>query len=148
MNEPLKRQNPNLAGLKTHAGGCHCGAVRYEAELDLSKGASRCNCTVCTKMGTTNVTLKPDAFRLLAGAESLSAYRVGSSPNQRNFCKQCGVQVFGQGDIPELGGAFVSVNVNCLDDIDPAELQIGYWDGRHNNWHAGMRGQPWPVRAA
>lgn len=148
MSETQKRQTTNPTGLRKHAGGCHCGAVRFEAELDLAAGATRCNCTVCTKVGSTSVGMKPGAFRLLAGAEDLGVYRVGNSPNQRNFCKRCGVQVFGQGDVPELGGAFVSVNVNCLDDIDPGELQIGYWDGRHNNWHAGMRNQPWPVRAA
>jgi hypothetical protein len=148
MSETQKRQNPNPSGLKKHAGGCHCGAVRFEAELDLDAGASRCNCTVCTKMGNTGVMVAPSAFRLLSGEESLGEYRIGTSLNARRFCKRCGVQVFGQGDIPELRGPFVSVNVNCLDDIDPGALKIGYWDGRHNNWQAGMRNEPWPVKAA
>jgi len=49
-----------------------------------------------------------------------------------------------RGDLPEMGGAFVSLNVNCLGDIDPSALKIRYWDGRHNNWQAGLRDQPWP----
>ena len=31
------------SGLKLHTGGCHCGAIRYEVELDASRGG-RCNC--------------------------------------------------------------------------------------------------------
>lgn len=145
MNETQKRQTPNASGTKVHSGGCHCGAVRFEAELDLGAGATRCNCTICTKTGSTNVVVKPNAFRLLAGAESLGEYRVGTSPNSRSFCKRCGIHVFGQGDVVELGGAFVSVNVNSLEDVELSALKVQYWDGRHDNWAAGMRPEPWPM---
>jgi len=45
----------------------------------------------------------------------------------------------------EVGGDYVSVNLNCLDDIDPSALAIVHWDGRHNNWQAGPRPTPWPI---
>jgi hypothetical protein len=35
-----------------------------------------------------------------------------------------------------------------LDDIDLAHTQVGYFDGRHDNWMAGMRPTPWPIDAA
>ena len=137
-------QSTKSQGVKTYRGSCHCGAVRFEAELDLSQGASRCNCSICTKVGGTGMVVKPDAFRLLSGAEHLGEYRVGASPNSRSFCRHCGVHVFGKGDVPQLGGAFASVNVNCLDGVELSTLKVGYWDGRHDNWQAGMREQPWP----
>jgi hypothetical protein len=140
-------QSKQASGVTVHTGGCHCGAVRYEARLDLGAGASRCNCTICLKLGATSVNMKPDAFRLLSGAERLGEYRVGDSNAARHFCKHCGVYLYGQGDIPEVGGAFVSVNVNTLDDVELGELKIGHWDGRHDNWAAGLRDTPWPVRA-
>jgi hypothetical protein len=66
--------------------------------------------------------------------------------NSRSFCRLCGIHLYGQGYVEELGGAFCSININCLDDVDPSLLTIGYWDGRNNNWHSGMRSGPWPLQ--
>ncbi len=147
MSETGQQQTHGAGNVKTYTGGCHCGAVRFEAQLDLSEPANRCNCSICTKVGGSGTTIKPSAFRLLSGAESLGEYRKGGSPNYRNFCKHCGVHCFGAGDVPELGGAFASVNINCLDGVDPAKLTYQYWDGRYDNWQAGARSEPWPLRA-
>ena len=133
------------AGVTTHAGGCHCGDVRFEVDVDLSKGGARCNCTVCTKRATTGAIVKPEAFRLLTPEDRTSGYAWGGKTGTFYFCKRCGIQVFGRGDLPQLGGAYVSVNLNCIDDVDPATLKVIYWDGRHNNWMAGPRETPWPV---
>ena len=133
---------------KHYTGGCHCGAVRFEAELDLSGGASRCNCTLCTKRSGTCIIAKPNAFRLLTGEKALAGYAWGGKTGTFFFCPQCGIHVFGRGNLPQLGGEYVSVNLNCVDDIDPATLKVVYWDGRHNNWAAGPGEQPWPVAPA
>lgn len=132
---------------RTWTGGCHCGAVRFEVDLDLAQPVGRCNCTLCTKRGGTGAIVKPEAFRLLAGADGLGDYAWGAKVSRMSFCRACGIHVFGRGDMPQLGGAYVSVNVNCIDDVDPATLKVVYWDGRHNNWQAGPRDAPWPVRA-
>jgi hypothetical protein len=128
---------------KTHRGSCHCGAVRYEVDLDLQGKATRCNCSICTKTMSTGASGKPADFRLLTPRSELGVYSM-SPIASRSFCRKCGIHCFGEGDIPEMGGAFVSINVNTLDDVDVGQLEIGYWDGRHDNWHAGMRPQPWP----
>lgn len=31
-----------------------------------------------------------------------------------------------------LGGDFVSINVNPLDGLEPLDLQLRYWDDRHD----------------
>jgi hypothetical protein len=128
-----------------HRGGCHCGAVRFEVEIDPAQAASRCNCSICTKVAPTGGMVKPAAFELLSGEDSLSFYEWGAKMSRRAFCSKCGVHCFGAGSLAELGGDFVSVNLNTLDDVDPALLNPKYWDGRHDNWHAGPRATPWPV---
>lgn len=140
MSETQKTSTQS--NLKTHAGGCLCGAVRFEAEVDLTAPVGRCNCTFCTKVGATSALVKPSALRVVSGEEHVGRWSKGSSPNYRAFCKQCGTQVFGGGHVPEIGGDYRSVFINCLDDVDLSELTIGYWDGRNDNWEAGTRPQP------
>jgi hypothetical protein len=98
-------------------------------------------------MSQTGAITKPDAFRLLEGESSVSEYAWGRKTSTFYFCKHCGIHVYGRGHLAELGGDFVSVNVNTLDDVDPNTLPLVHWDGRHDNWHAGPRPQPWPVSA-
>jgi hypothetical protein len=126
-----------------HRGSCHCGAVHFEVLVDATSG-SRCNCTVCTKTATTGQLTRPGSLTVTKGREALSGYRTGSAT--RHFCKHCGVHLWGDGHVPELGGDFLSVNLNALDDIDLVEVRIGYFDGRHNNWGAGLRDAPWASR--
>lgn len=123
--------------LKTYHGSCHCGAVKYEADLDLEKGGGRCNCSYCGKTRAWNMLLKPEAFRLLAGEEALGDYQFGTMSGHNRFCRTCGVAMFGTGDIEQLGGAFVSIKLATLDDAPDADLAaspISYGDGRNNNW--------------
>ncbi len=124
-----------------HLGRCHCGAVRFAVEADVSRG-TMCNCTICRRTNQLSVSVKPAQFSLLSAPEAATRYP--NAIGARYFCSTCGIHCYGEGDLPELGGAFVSVNVNTLVDVDAADVAIEHWDGRHNNWHAGLRATPWP----
>jgi hypothetical protein len=130
---------------KKQRGSCHCGAVKFEAEIDTSAPVSRCNCSVCTKIGPLAGIVKPAAFTLLAGAENLGTYEWGPKISQRFFCKSCGVHCFGKGHLDAVGGDYVSINFNCLDEVEIKDLKVVYWDGRHDNWQAGPKPNPWPI---
>jgi hypothetical protein len=138
-------KNEATGGAKTHAGSCHCGAVQFRVTADLGKGAGRCNCSICTKVAQLGGIVKPAAFELLSSEENLSSYEWGGRTSQRYFCKRCGIHCFARGNLAVLGGAYVSVNYNCLDGVELGDLPVIYWDGRHNNWAAGPRPTPWAI---
>ena len=127
-----------------HHGSCHCGVVTFEVLAEIDKG-TRCNCTVCTKTMWTGALVKPDAFRLLSGDADLSEYIWGGRTATRYFCKHCGVSLFCRGYLEQVGGAYVSINVNAIEGLEVHLLPLIHWDGRHNNWQGGPRETPWPI---
>lgn len=126
--------------LKTYSGSCHCGAVRFQADIDLTAGSNRCNCSICTKARAWFVLVPPERFRLINGADAQREYhwtppgRDGSNLHYY-FCATCGIRTPGRGEHGPKGGPFYFVAVASLDDADPEELAAGkirYVDGRHD----------------
>lgn len=123
---------------RTYRGSCHCGAVKFEATMDLANGSGKCNCTFCAKSRSWTAFVKPDALRVLAGEEHPPGYRSNSqTPGAHTFCQTCGVRTFERGHLEQLGGDYVCVHLASLDDASIDELMSGpvrYSDGRNNNW--------------
>lgn len=114
-----------------HAGGCHCGAVRFEVDLDLNAPMLECNCSICSKTGTRLAFVGADKFTLKSGEEHLKDYLFNKKHIHHLFCTTCGVRSFASGATPD-GGKMYAVNVRCLDDVDLDAMQIKRHDGKNS----------------
>jgi len=78
-------------------GGCHCGAITYEAEIDPEKVAV-CHCTDCQALSGTafrTVVPVPEADLSLSGRPGIYV-KTGDSGAKREqaFCRECGSPVY------------------------------------------------------
>ena len=133
-------------------GSCHCGSIRFRCEVDLAPAGQRspqrrpgpwfdstlrCNCSYCRKTRIWKAHVPAEAFELLQGGAGLGSYRFGACAIEHCFCCHCGTSVFSRADFEVMGGAFVCINVACLDDATPAELDaapVRYEDGAADDW--------------
>ena len=123
-----------------YEGGCHCGAVRYSAGLDLEKGTIRCNCSLCSKSRAWLAFTAADKFDLISGSGGLIRYRWTPEnkpqPNLTYYiCSTCGVRTHAEGMDPK-GRHTVAVQVATLEGADPDVLakSVHYVDGRHDRF--------------
>jgi len=101
---------------KTHQGGCHCKAVRYEVELDLDQPVLECNCSHCQIKGTLWQFVPAEQFKLLSGEDTLTEYRFNTQKLQHLFCSICGVESFAYGE--KDGAKTRAINIRTIDDLD------------------------------
>jgi hypothetical protein len=111
-----------------YTGGCHCGKVKFEVEMNIEKAIS-CNCSVCMKRGTLLDFAPETNFKLLSGEGDLKEYLFNKKVIHHFFCQNCGILSFGKGTAPD-GTKVVAINVRCIDGIDLSKLKIHEYDGR------------------
>jgi hypothetical protein len=120
--------------LHWRAGGCHCGAVRFEAQIAEPASAQACNCSMCEKVGFIHLIVPESRFRLLQGGEALTSYRFNTGVAEHLFCRACGVKSFYR---PRSNPDGWSVNARCLDAAEAMDIRIEPFDGRNWEAHAG-----------
>lgn len=121
--------------MKVYRGGCHCGAVRFEIETDLTR-ATECNCSICTRKGALHHRVPPQRFRLLSGQEALTLYQFGTGVAKHWFCRHCGIHPFTN---PRAAPDMYTINIRCLDDFaaERHNVEVTPFDGR--NWEEAVK---------
>ncbi|HYW15874.1 MAG TPA: GFA family protein [Allosphingosinicella sp.] len=118
----------------TVSGGCHCRAVRFEAEAPGAVEVLDCNCSICSATGFRHLIVPHSEFRLLSGEGVLTHYRFGTGAADHLFCSVCGVKSFYQ---PRSHPEAWSLNVNALDDVSGLSVTVRSFDGR--NWEKARK---------
>jgi hypothetical protein len=118
--------------MRTHLGGCHCGAVRFEVIAPASLEVSDCNCSICSKVGFLHLIVPATQFKLLSGGDSLTTYTFNTGVAKHLFCSICGVKSF---YIPRSHPDGISVNARCIDAGSIESMSVTPFEGR--DWEKG-----------
>ena len=86
-------------------GGCHCGYITYEAEID-PDAVRICHCTDCqTLTGSAyrvNVNAPKKGFKLLTGKPKLYVKTAESGTKRAHgFCPECGTPIYSTANVAD-----------------------------------------------
>lgn len=100
-------------GVQRVSGQCHCGGVRFEAELvGGMDSALRCTCSLCRMRGAVVVLAALEQFSITAGADNLTEYRFNTNAARHFFCRTCGIYTHHQ---RRFDPNQYAINAACLD---------------------------------
>jgi hypothetical protein len=118
-------------------GSCLCGAVSYEIS-GTPFNFFHCHCGRCRKATGTghasNILLKPDSAKWIAGEENLAAFKVPDAKRYRTvFCSNCGSPL--PRVAPDLSLAVIPAG--SLDSDPPLEPTGRIFQNSRTNWSCG-----------
>ena len=109
-----------------HAGGCHCGALRWtlETQQDLSGFIPRaCDCDFCTRHRAAWLSDPAGTVRIESRDGALCRYRQGSAQAEFLLCGRCGVLVAATCATPD-GGWRAALNRNSADQRERCATEV------------------------
>ena len=118
----------------TIAGGCACGAVRWEsAEAPIVTRV--CWCRDCQYLGagsgTVNACFKTAAFRITGEMTDYASFAASGNRMHRRFCKTCGTPLFSEAEArPHL----IFVRAGSFDDPNLAKPGMTIWTSSAPEW--------------
>jgi hypothetical protein len=110
------------------SGGCHCGQVEFEVELEKAVVAHKCNCSICQRTGYLHLIVAAKQFNLLSDADNLEEYRFHTGVARHLFCKTCGIKSY---YVPRSHPDSISVNLRCVEVPEKVKVSIQSFDGQH-----------------
>ncbi len=109
-----------------YRGSCHCGAVQFEIETEITD-LYTCDCSLCSKKNALMTTVHEDKFKLLAGADALTLYQWNAKIARHFFCSVCGIYPFHRKrSMPDHYG----INVRCLEGFEANSVAVRQAEGK------------------
>ncbi len=129
-------------------GRCHCGSLKYVAEVDPEK-VEVCHCTDCQALSGSAfrvvVLAQPGTFTLMSG-EPKTYVKTAESGNRRvqAFCPDCGTSLYAHalaGD-PHIRPPIVGLRVGAIVQRDQLPPKIQYWTRSRQHWVTNVAALP------
>ncbi len=117
------------------AGGCLCGAVRFEIKANAPLAVRQCWCRVCQFIGagsgTVNAVFAKDAVTVSGPTTDYVSQADSGSTMHRRFCAQCGTPLFSEA---EQRPNHIVVRVGSFDDPNLATPGAIIWTRSAPAW--------------
>jgi hypothetical protein len=124
-------------------GGCHCGAIRFAAEVDPER-VTLCHCTDCQQLSggpyRATAPAPAESFRLLSGEPATYIKTADSGAKRRHaFCRDCGTPIYAAAleDTPSY-----SLRINTLDQRSALTPKRQIWRASALGWCDDLSGIP------
>lgn len=125
-------------------GECHCGQIRFQAEIEPEQVAI-CHCTDCQTLSgsayRTVVPTKAHSFELLCGKPKLYA-KTAEDGSQRllAFCPECGSPLYSAPPGGEKG--YFGIRVGAINQRDQLVPKNQYWVRSAQPWTQDLSRMP------
>ncbi|MCG6953068.1 MAG: GFA family protein [Betaproteobacteria bacterium] len=123
-------------------GACHCGAIRFSAEIDPSK-VMLCHCTDCQVLsGSPFRHVVPAPVEKLSVAGNPKTYvKLAQSGNRRaqSFCAECGTPIY---SAAAENPTWVSIRLGCVRQRAQLKPAAQIWQHSALPWLAELSSVP------
>jgi hypothetical protein len=125
-------------------GACHCGAVRYEAEVEPNR-VNVCHCSDCQQLTGTafriSVAATLGSFRLLAGMPRVYLKTADSGRiREQAFCEHCGSPIYATS--PGAEPRLYNIRVGTINERQQLRPERQSWSRSRLSWLAEIGKTP------
>jgi hypothetical protein len=120
-------------------GGCHCGAIRFEAEIDPERVIA-CHCSDCQQMS--GAPFRAVAFcpgdRFTVTGTPKHYVKTAESGNRRvqGFCGECGTPIYATSE--QLPRTMYGIRLGCVDQRAQLPPRTQVWTRSAMPWLHGL----------
>lgn len=118
----------------TYAGGCLCGAVRYQIS-GTPVVVARCHCEECQKVSgaghTVGAMFAEEALHLTGGLGEFQYRSSAGNEVAKSFCPRCGSPMFGRNTGMK---GYVTVPLGTMDDSSSLRSDVAIFTRNRKPW--------------